>query len=48
MGEWLSSNILLPLMYFLIDIGVAFAVLLLAMHLLEKMISSNVFDKIRK
>ena len=48
MGEWLSSNILLPLMYFLIDIGVAFAVLLLAMHLLEKMINSNVFDKIRK
>jgi hypothetical protein len=48
MGEWLSSNILLPLMYFLIDIGVAFAVLLLAMHLLEKIISSKVFNNIRR
>jgi len=48
MGEWLSNNILLPVMYFLIDMGVAFAVLLLAMHLLEKIISSNVFDKIRR
>jgi len=48
MGEWLSNNILLPVMYFLIDMGVAFAVLLLAMHLLEKIINSNVFDKIRR
>ena len=48
MGEWLSSNILLPVMYFLIDMGVAFAVLLLAMHLLEKLINNNVFDKIRR
>jgi len=48
MGEWLSNNVLLPVMYFLIDMGVAFAVLLLAMHLLEKIISSNVFDKIRR
>ena len=48
MGEWLSSNILLPVMYFLIDMGIAFVILLLAMHLLEKLISSNVFDKIRR
>ena len=48
MGEWLSSNVLLPLMYFLIDIGIAFAVLLLAMHLLEKLISSQIFKNIRK
>jgi formate-dependent nitrite reductase membrane component NrfD len=48
MGEWLSNNVLLPIMYLFIDIGVAFAVLLLAMHLLEKIISSNVFEKIRR
>jgi len=48
MGEWLSSNILLPVMYFLIDMGVAFAVLLLAMHLLEKIIDSKIFKNIRK
>jgi len=48
MGEWLSNNVLLPVMYFLIDMGMAFAVLLLAMHLLEKLINSEIFDKIRK
>jgi|TARA_R100001530_G_scaffold65097_2_gene46631 hypothetical protein len=48
MGEWLSSNVLLPLMYFLIDMGIAFAVLLLAMHLLEKLISSKIFKNIGK
>ena len=48
MGEWLSNNILLPVMYFLIDMGIAFLILLLAMHLLEKLINNNVFDKIRR
>jgi|TARA_R100001480_G_scaffold2951_1_gene8128 hypothetical protein len=48
MGEWLSNNILLPVLYFLIDMGVAFLVLLIAMHLLEKLINSEIFDKIRK
>ena len=48
MGEWLSSNILLPVMYFLIDMGIAFIVLLLAMHLLEKLISSEIFKNIRR
>ena len=48
MGEWLSNNVLLPVMYFLIDMGVAFVVLLLAMHLLEKIINSNIFYKIRR
>ena len=48
MGEWLSSNILLPVMYILIDMGIAFAVLLLAMYLLEKIIDSKIFKNIRK
>jgi len=48
MGEWISNNILLPVLYFLIDMGVAFLVLLIAMHLLEKLINSELFDKIRK
>tara|TARA_R100001530_G_scaffold60525_1_gene43739 strand:- start:401 stop:547 length:147 start_codon:yes stop_codon:yes gene_type:complete len=48
MGEWLSNNVLLPVLYFLIDMGVAFLVLLIAMHLLEKLINSEIFDKIRK
>ena len=48
MGEWLSNNVLLPVLYFLIYMGVAFLVLLIAMHLLEKLINSEIFDKIRK
>ena len=48
MGEWLSNNILLPVMYFLIEMGVAFAVLLLAMYLLEKIVDSKIFNKIRR
>ena len=48
MGEWLSNNVLLPVMYFLIDMGISFLILLLAMHLLEKLINNNVFDKIRR
>ena len=48
MGEWLSNNVLLPIMYLFIDIGVAFAVLLLAMHLLERLISSQIFKNIRR
>jgi len=48
MGEWISSNVLLPLMYLLIDMGIAFGVLILAMHLLEKLISSKIFKNIRR
>jgi len=48
MGEWLSNNILLPLMYFLIDIGIAFLLLLLAMHLLDKLLNSKIFKYIRR
>jgi len=48
MGEWLSSNVLLPVMYLLIDMAIAFGVLILAMHLLEKLISSKLFKNIRR
>ena len=48
MGEWISSNVLLPLMYFLIDIVIAFGVLILAMHLLEKLLNSKILKNIRR
>ena len=48
MGEWLSNNILLPTMYLLIDIAIAGLVLLLAMHLLEMILSSRIFRNIRR
>jgi hypothetical protein len=48
MGEWLSNNILLPLMYLLIDVIIAGVVLLLAMHLLEMILNSKVLRNIRR
>ena len=42
MGEWLSNNVLLPTMYLLIDIGIAFVVLLLAMYLLEMILDNKI------
>tara|TARA_R110002020_G_C16112171_1_gene759637 strand:+ start:834 stop:983 length:150 start_codon:yes stop_codon:yes gene_type:complete len=48
MGEWLSNNVLLPTMYLLIDIGIAFVVLLLAMYLLEMILDNKIFRNIRR
>ena len=48
MGEWLSNNVLLPLMYLLIDVIIAGVVLLLAMHLLEMILNSKIFRNIRR
>jgi len=48
MGEWLSNNVLLPLMYLLIDVIIAGVVLLLAMHLLEMILNSKIFKNIGK
>ena len=46
MGEWLSNNILLPTMYLLIDIIIAFGVVLLSMHLLEMILNNKIFKNI--
>tara|TARA_R100000789_G_scaffold99984_1_gene108244 strand:- start:5052 stop:5201 length:150 start_codon:yes stop_codon:yes gene_type:complete len=48
MGEWISNNILLPIMYFLIDISIAISVLILMLYLLEKITDSQVIEKIRR
>ena len=48
MGEWLSNNILLPMMYILIDFGLAVFVMIGVLMFLNKMADSDLIDKIRK
>ena len=47
MGEWLSNNMLLPIMYILVDFGLAILVMIGVLALLDKITSSNLIDKIR-
>ena len=48
MGQWLSNNILLPMMYILIDFGLAVLVMIGVLMFLNKMADSDLIDKIRK
>jgi len=48
MGQWLSNNILLPMMYILIDFGLVVLVMVGVLTFLDKIIDSNFIDKIRK
>ncbi len=36
MGEWMSSNILLPIMYFLVDMIIILGLILLVMAIIDK------------
>tara|TARA_R100000789_G_C2950308_1_gene134802 strand:+ start:74 stop:226 length:153 start_codon:yes stop_codon:yes gene_type:complete len=46
MGEWISNNILLPVMYTLIDVVLIAFVILLLMYIFEKSIDNNLINKI--
>jgi len=48
MGEWISNNILLPVMYLLIDIGLAFGFALLVMSLLDRLVDNKLINKVRR
>ena len=48
MGEWISNNILLPVMYFLIDVGLAFGFVMIVLALLDKLIDNKLVRKIRR
>ena len=48
MGEWISNNVLLPAMYLLIDIGLAFGFALLVLALLDKLVDNRLVKKIRR
>jgi hypothetical protein len=47
MGQWLSNNVLLPIMYILIDFGLAILVMIGVLMFLDKIANSNLIDKIR-
>ena len=46
MGEWISNNILLPVMYTLVDIALLAIVILLLMYIVEKSSDFNIIIKI--
>jgi len=48
MGEWISNNILLPVMYLLIDIGLVFGFTLIVLALLDKLVDNKLVKKIRR
>ena len=48
MGEWISNNILLPVMYLLIDVGLAFGFVMIVLALLDKLIDNKIVRKIRR
>ena len=48
MGEWISNNILLPIMYLLVDIGLVFGFVLLVLMLLDKLLDNKLIKKIRR
>tara|TARA_Y100000310_G_scaffold319959_1_gene375844 strand:+ start:70 stop:222 length:153 start_codon:yes stop_codon:yes gene_type:complete len=46
MGEWISNNILLPVMYTLIDVVLIAFVILLLIYIFEKSINNDLINKI--
>ena len=46
MGETISNNILLPLMYLLVDVAITLGVIVLFMMLLEKILDSEIIKTI--
>jgi len=50
MGEWVSNNILLPIMYLLVDVGLAVGFAILALALLDKLADKaypNIYHSIK-
>jgi len=48
MGETISNNILLPIMYLLVDTAILFGIILLFMMLLEKILDSEIIKTIMR
>tara|TARA_Y100000310_G_scaffold269744_1_gene283165 strand:- start:387 stop:539 length:153 start_codon:yes stop_codon:yes gene_type:complete len=46
MGEWISNNLLLPVMYFLVDVALLFIAFLSILYAIEKTIDNKVINKI--
>ena len=48
MGETISNNILLPIMYLLVDAAILFGIIILFMMLLEKILDSKIIKTIMR
>jgi len=48
MGEIISNNVLLPIMYLLIDAAILFGLILLFMMLLDKILDSKIIKTIMR
>ena len=48
MGETISNNILLPIMYLLVDVAITLGVVVLFMMLLEKILDSEIIKTIMR
>lgn len=48
MGETISNNILLPIMYLLVDAAILFGIIVLFMMLLEKILDSKIIKTIMR
>ena len=48
MGETISNNILLPIMYLLVDAAILFGLILLFMMLLDKILDSKIIKTIMR
>jgi|TARA_R110000787_G_scaffold278292_1_gene387957 hypothetical protein len=48
MGETISNNILLPIMYLLVDAAILFGIIVLFMILLEKTLDSKIIKTIMR
>ena len=48
MGEWFANNVLLPVMYLLIDFGLVIGILVLVVMLINKLLDSKLINKVMR
>tara|TARA_R100001143_G_C3271675_1_gene92477 strand:- start:133 stop:285 length:153 start_codon:yes stop_codon:yes gene_type:complete len=48
MGEWFANNVLLPIMYLLIDFGLVIGILVLVVMLINKLLDSKLINKVMR
>jgi len=48
MGEWFANNVLLPIMYLLIDFGLVIGILVLVIMLINKLLDSKLINKVMR
>ena len=48
MGEWFANNVLLPVMYLLIDFGLVIGILVLVIMLINKLLDSKLINKVMR